>query len=64
MHDTNPKRLELHPHLMACILQRRIGTRIDAVNWTMAIEYSECNIKALHYYSLEEGEINRIGVVV
>jgi hypothetical protein len=39
-------------------------TRIDAVNWTMAIEYMEYNIKALRYYSLKEGEANRIGVVV
>jgi hypothetical protein len=64
MHVTNTKWLEPHPRLMACILQRRIGTRIDAVNWTMAIEYTEYNIKALRYYSLKEGEANRIGVVV
>jgi hypothetical protein len=64
MHVTNTKRLELHPRLMPCILQRRIGTRIDAVNWTMAIEHTEYNIKALRYYSLKEGEANQIGVVV
>lgn len=63
MHTTNTKRLELHPqipHLMACILQRRNGSRIDAVNWKMAIEYREYDSKALRYYTLKEGEVNRI----
>jgi hypothetical protein len=60
MHAINNKRLELHPHVMACILQRRNGSRIDAVNWKMAIEYREYDIKALRYYTLKEGEANRI----
>jgi hypothetical protein len=45
---------------MVCILQRRNGSRIDAVNWKMAIEYREYDIKALRYYTLKEGEVNRI----